>query len=107
MDQPHPGFTQLWMLPGQASNGQPSVQIGIVNDETGTMRYTLVLKRDQETIRHITDIALTRHGTWEETILIVPGSKQTLIEGDLYLTGQATPLYRSVKVWIAPARNGT
>ncbi len=107
LHQPYPGFTQLWMLPSQTGNEQPSVQIGIVNDEVGAMSYTLVLKRDDKTIRRITDIALARHETWEETIPIVPGSKQTLIEGDLYLTGHTTPVYRSVKVWISPASTGT
>jgi uncharacterized membrane protein len=105
--QSYPGFTQLWMLPSQAGDRQPSVQIGIVNDETGTTSYTLVLKSNQKTIRRISDIALARHGTWEETIQIAPGNKRTLIEGDLYVTGQATPVYRSVKVWIRPASDGT
>jgi uncharacterized membrane protein len=107
MHQPYPGFTQLWVLPVQASNGQPGVELGIVNDETSTMSYTLVVKRDQETIRRITGIALPRRGTWEATMLIVRGSEQTFIEGDLYVAGRASSVYRSVKVWISPARNGT
>lgn len=107
VQQPYPGFTQLWMLPAQVGDKQSTVQIGIVNDEVGHMSYTLVVKQNDQTIRRITGISLYRHRQWEETIHFVIGNKQVLVEGDLYRTDQLSVVYRSVKVWLGSSSNGT
>jgi hypothetical protein len=68
--QTGPGFTQLWMVPDPASDGQTSVQLGIANKENGPARYDLQLTVDDQLLTEWPSIMLESGGRWTELVAL-------------------------------------
>lgn len=102
--QPSPGFTQLWILPANASNSKNAVHLGVSNMELTAMEYRLVVSVDGKVVKEWPTIDLNTHGQWEAT-LVIPQTGQTgtaKIEADLYRMDAPKTLYRQVVLWLGP-----
>lgn len=86
-NEPTPGFTQLWMLPGSGD----TVRVGIHNYEHATMQYDLELVADGQTIAVWDSLELASDELWE-TEVAAPGNYVELI---LYNSGER---YRRVSL---------
>jgi hypothetical protein len=80
--QTGPGFTQLWMVPEPASDGQNSVQIGFSNDEQGPTRYDLQLTVDDQLVTEWPSITLDPGGRWTEVVAL-PSQQYNQVEARL------------------------
>lgn len=103
--QPHPGFTQLWMLPSGAA-GSTSVRLGVSSMEQAPVRYRLQVLAGTRVLRRWPDFALKPRDTWTATtILPVVGRGATRVDAVLYRldTGK---LYRHVALWSSGGSRG-
>lgn len=95
VEQPQPGFTQLWILPAEGS----AVAVGVQNREGSDQRYTLRLSADGEALGPGRVIALGDGETFEARLpvpasLTATGSGAT-VQAVLERSGQTEP-YRRV-----------
>lgn len=94
-EQPYPGFTQLWVLPGSDS----SISVGVHNREGSDQRYTLRLSAGGEALGAERAVALADGQTFQVQVrlpasLTMPGSGAT-VEAILERQGESDP-YRRV-----------
>ncbi len=97
--QPHTGFTQLWMLPPAQSEQQCIVHLGIRSFELTSVTYHATLSVNS--VREVVwpSIALVPKQTWEQPILVPTSSTHTTtIEVKLYKGNNSTSVYRQVHV---------
>lgn len=101
--QPHPGFTQLWILPASgAANAKNAVRLGMSNMESKAMRYRLAVNMDGKAVKEWPSIALNPNGKWEAT-LVLPRTGHTgttRVEAMLYRADSPTTIYRDVVLWL-------
>lgn len=100
--QPHPGFTQLWILPAGGANAEDVVHLGVSNMESTAMEYRLDVNVDSKVVKEWPSIDLEPHEKWEATLVLLPtGSAGTArVEADLYRADAPTTIYRHVVLWL-------
>lgn len=97
--QPRPGFTQLWILPGGGTaNAKDSVRLGMSNMESKAMQYRLAVREDGKVVKEWPSIDLKPNEKWEATLMLSPtGDTGTArVEAELYRTDDPTTVYRDV-----------
>ena len=95
LNQPYPGFTQLWLLPAQ----QGTVRLGVKNMESETTNYNLQLEIRGNVIHEWGSIELLPGQEWDVTFKLPPEAEVYPTEAYLYRSGQSTTPYRSVVLW--------
>ncbi|HVU09929.1 MAG TPA: DUF1616 domain-containing protein [Phototrophicaceae bacterium] len=100
LNQPYPGFTQLWMLPADTPN---SVQIGVLNEEGQTVSYWLVVRQGTTPIQAHYDIQIDAGGTWNGIVSLPPtiSNTQEPIEAQLYRADSPNSVYRDVSLSVS------
>ncbi len=99
INQPRPGFTQLWMLPTDTAN---TLQLGVQNEEGKPMHYWLIVQQGGVPIQDGYDIQVGAGEKWEAA-LEVPSVSTAPVEADLYLAEAPDALYRSVTLSLSVA----
>jgi uncharacterized membrane protein len=97
-NQPQPGFTQLWILPGESPD---SVQVGIRNAEQHVMIYRLVILMDGQMLVQWPFIRL-EDGQMVEKSVVIPGQDSTgkQVQAYLYNIDDPETIYRRVDLWL-------
>lgn len=88
--QKYPGYTQLWMSP--VVNNPLRANLGVTNQEGGTLEYRLVLLA-QGKVSDTWNVILANGGTWRRTI---PYTTKSSLTADLYRLPNLTQPYRHV-----------
>jgi uncharacterized membrane protein len=91
--QPHPGFTQLWIMPGSEPH---AAEVGILNAEGSRETYRLRVMRGTAAVAEWT-IVLDSGRRWLRTVEVGPGTAEPL-EARLYRSG-VSEVYRHVWLW--------
>lgn len=97
--QPHAGFTQLWVLPPTPSEQNCTVHLGVHSFEMTPVTYHAILSVN--TVREVVwpSIVLAPNQTWEQPILVPTNTAHTAtIEVKLYKGNNSTSVYRQVHI---------
>ena len=100
-EQVRPGFTQLWMLPGDTPS---SVTVGVRNEERTTESFALVLGVDGEPVAQWSPLVLEPSEEWV-TQAIVPALEEgsaVSAQATLFRVSNLATPYRAVHVWLQP-----
>ena len=99
MQQPHTGFTQLWMLPPTQPESQCIVHLGVHSFELTPVTYSATLSVNA--VREVVwpSIALAPNQTWDQPILVPANSTNTAtVAVKLYKGNNSTSVYRQVHI---------
>jgi len=102
VQQPFPGFTQLWILPADGASTKDSIRLGVSNMELTAMDYNLSVNMDGKVVKVWPSIYLKLNEKWEVT-LVLPHTTLThtaKVEALLYQTKAPTKIYRHVVLWL-------
>ncbi|MDQ2903852.1 MAG: DUF1616 domain-containing protein [Chloroflexota bacterium] len=105
--QPHPGFTQLWMLPAPRTGSTCTVSLGIRSFEAAPVTYSITITANGTPISRWSPIVLAPQQAWEH---VVPVMLHT--EGEIYLQAQLYRLdaresvYRKTNLLLHPLARG-
>jgi len=104
LDQPRPGFTQFWMVPGETP---ASVQIGVKNEEGEAVPYRLVVLQGKTTIQTSYEELLGSGASWTAIISLPAdaGTTSQPIEAQLYRIDKPDSVYRNVTLWVSEANS--
>jgi uncharacterized membrane protein len=99
LNQPRPGFTQLWMIQGETPQ---TAQIGLRNEEGKTVAYWLVVRQGETPIQAYYQVQVDAGGTWT-VVVPLPANVNTQqpIEAQLYRSDQPDSVYRNVTLWVS------
>ncbi|HEV7237304.1 MAG TPA: DUF1616 domain-containing protein [Ktedonobacteraceae bacterium] len=102
--QPHPGFTQLWMLPAAQNGTSSAVNLGIRSFEATTVTYRVTMTMNGQTLRIWPSVVLKPDQTWNQVVPIAPdGTHSLYIEAQLYRLDQPQTVYRNVHLTLHPS----
>lgn len=97
VQQPHPGFTQLWILPSKQTNNSCAVSIGVHSFETTPITYRIVMTINGNQVNAWSSIVLAPQEVWDQSVSIKPGLISSIyIEARLYNVKQPETVYRNV-----------
>ncbi len=100
LNQPRPGFTQLWMT-ADPSNNSSATFLGIRNEEADTLSYNLVVTQGTEVLQDYQSLQLRVGETWQRSVdLSSLTEKNVPVEAVLYRSDKPDEPYRSVKLWL-------
>jgi len=99
-NQPHPGFTQLWVLPGATESTSDTVRFGVKSMEPATTSYILTVTENGTTIHENSNLTLNPNQSWESSIEIAAPPAKTPIKVILYRAQDPNTVYRSVLLWL-------
>lgn len=106
LQQAHPGFTQLWMLPVDGTGLEHTVQLGVSNKESMALDYSLDVSVNGKVVQKWPSIYLRSNEQWETTLTLPRITQAThttgasRIEAMLYRADAPTKVYRNVVLWI-------
>jgi hypothetical protein len=94
--QPRPGFTQLWLLPGEGED----VRLGITNAEDGTIVVRVVVSKGSSVVADVPSVEIARGETWQRSIT-VPGGRagDEPIVARLFRPGAPQAVFREARLW--------
>jgi len=100
--QPHPGFTELWILPAGGANAKNAVSLGVSNMESAMMEYRLAVKVDGKVVKEWLSIDLNPNEKWNVTLQLpqLNLSGAIKVEADLYRANAPASIYRYVVLWL-------
>ncbi len=94
LNQSTPGFTQLWLLPGNTAN---QVRLGFNNEEATTVTYRVQVRVANNIVREWSALTLKPSEKWETTLETLPGqSGGQAMEALLYRVDTPDKIYRRV-----------
>lgn len=96
--EPHPGFTQFWMLPSSQANNSCAILIGVQSFELTPTMYRIVVTINGAQADTWPSIALTPQGEWNRSVLIKSEATtgSMYIEARLYRSDEPDIVYRNV-----------
>jgi uncharacterized membrane protein len=101
--QPHPGFTQLWMLPDAQTGTSNAVRLGVRNFEATGVTYRVTITMNGKLVRTWSSVVLKPEQTWNQVVLIPSSGAHSLyIEAQLYRLDQPQSVYRNVHLTLHP-----
>jgi hypothetical protein len=101
--QPFPGFTQLWILPGQGANELHVIHLGVNNKEASSMSYRLELTMNGALVKIWASMHLASNEQWENAFTLPQSgqNKHIKVEASLYQARAPAQIYRHVVLWLA------
>ncbi len=100
LNQPRPGFTQLWMT-ADPSNNSAATYLGIRNEEADTVTYNLVVTQGTEVLQDYQSLQLKAGEIWQRSVDLTSLSEKSVpVEAVLYRSDKPDVPYRSVKLWL-------
>ena len=98
VQQPHPGFTQLWLLPSNQPNNSCAAQLGIRSFEAAPVRYFVTVTMNGTQVNPKSFISLAPGQEWEKSVPIsLKIVNSVRIEARLYRLDTDT-VYRTVSL---------
>ncbi|GAC1657676.1 MAG: hypothetical protein NVS4B7_03530 [Ktedonobacteraceae bacterium] len=99
VQQPHAGFTQLWMIPAVQTGKSCAVRLGIRSFEPTAVTYRITLETNGTQATPWPSIALAPQQAWQQLLPITPLAANNLyIEARLYRLDKPQTVYRNVHV---------
>ena len=99
VQQPHPDFTQLWLLSSNQPNNSCAVQLGIRSFEAAPVRYFVTVTMNGTQVNPKSFISLAPGQEWEKSVpialKIINGVR---IEARLYRLDKPKTVYRTVSL---------
>ncbi|GAC1683072.1 MAG: hypothetical protein PVS3B3_03580 [Ktedonobacteraceae bacterium] len=96
--QPHAGFTQLWMLPPKTTKGC-TARLGVRSFEPTSTRYQIKVRENGVQVETWTSIVLAPQEEWNR-VLLLPPQYSTSIDVLLYRADKPEQVYREVHMVI-------
>jgi len=97
IQQPHPGFTQLWLLPSNQPNNSCAVQLGIRSFEGAPVSYIVAVTMNGAKININSFISLAPRQEWEKFVPIaLKAVNGVRVEARLYRLDKPNTVYRMV-----------
>lgn len=107
IQQQHPGFTQLWVLPSNQINNGCAVSIGIHSFESTPITFRVVMTNNKSQIIAKSPIILTPQGEWDQVVSIKPSTSNNMyIEVQLYRVDEPGTVYRDVHLTLHSLKGG-
>lgn len=104
--EPHPGFTQLWMLPSKQPTPSCAVNIGIHSFEKDSVTYHAVMTVNSTETMSWSALVLAPNQTWERSISVTLATpKELFVEVKLYRDDKPTEIYREVHLTLTVVSN--
>ena len=95
--QPHPGFTQLWMLPAVQAGKSCGVHLGVRSLESTSVTYRITVTVSGAPAITWPSVVLAPQEEWNRLVVIPPtATEEVHIEGQLYRLDKPTAVYREV-----------
>jgi uncharacterized membrane protein len=95
--QPHPGFTQLWMIPPTRGDKNCAVRLGVRSFESEAVRYRIQVTENQEAIASWPSIVLAPQQEWISRVpIITKTADKVYIEARLYSSDKPASVYQQV-----------
>jgi uncharacterized membrane protein len=101
VQQPHPGFTQFWMLPSNQPNNSCAAQLGIRNFEATAIRYSVVMIINGAKVNTESFISLAPGQQWEKLVPITLTVSDIHVEARLYRSDKPKTDYRTVSLTLS------
>ena len=102
--QPHPGFTQLWMLPVAPTGTSSAVRLGVRSFEDTTVTYRITITMNGQVVRAWSSVSLQPEQTWNQVVqLPTSGTHSLYIEAQLYRLDHPQTVYRNVHLTVHPS----
>jgi len=99
IQQPHTGFTQLWMLPAGQVGKSCAVHLGVRSFETTSVTYRITMTLNGAQKNPWSSITLDTQQEWERLVPISPGGTSNVyVEAQLYRSDKPEAAYRKVHV---------
>jgi len=97
--QPHAGFTQLWMLPSVQARKSCAVRLGVRSFESTSVTYRIVLSVNGVQIMAWPSVVLAPQEQWNQLVPIASGATGSVyVELRLYKLDKPQIVYREVHV---------
>jgi uncharacterized membrane protein len=97
-NQPRPGFTELWLLPGSSAS---SLTVGLSNHELAGETYVLDLTADDVPLASWDPLRLARGETWTSFVEIPQDGRSSMsVTATLIRASDRATVYREVSIQI-------
>lgn len=105
-EQPHPGFTQLWMLSSPQDN-KCAVRLGVRSFEATSVTYRVVMTINDTQVGEWSPVALVPQEEWDRLVPISFGpTGSAYIEVKLYRLDKPEAIYRDVHMTLNSLETG-
>jgi uncharacterized membrane protein len=95
--QPHPGFTQLWMLPSVQAEKSCAVRLGVRSFESTSVTYRIVMTMNGTQVMTEPSVVLAPQGEWDRLVPVtLTTAGNAYIEVRLYRLDRPETVYREV-----------
>jgi uncharacterized membrane protein len=102
IQQSHPGFTQLWLLPSNQSDNSCAVQLGVRSFEGTPLEYFVAMSMNGTQVNPKSFISLAPGQAWEKSVPITLKIVHDVrIEARLYRLDEPNTVYRTVSLTLA------
>jgi uncharacterized membrane protein len=99
--QPHPGFTQLWMLPATQNGQGCAVRLGIQSSESTSVNYRVVMTTNGSQATTWPSVVLAPQQEWNRLVPVTVGTTgSTFVEVQLYRLDKPLSVYRQVHLTV-------
>ncbi|GAC1622601.1 MAG: hypothetical protein NVS4B7_14060 [Ktedonobacteraceae bacterium] len=106
--QPHPGFTQFWMLPTVRASTNCAVQFGVRSYEGTPVTYRVTMTMNGQLLHRWSPVVLKPEQTWNQIVPVTPGTAHSIyLEARLYRLDQPQSVYRNVHLTLYNASGST
>ena len=105
--RPHPGFTNLWIVPATQNGNTCAVSIGVQSFELAPTTYRVVVTGNKDQLANWTPIALVPNQQWAQLEPIAVGNTTSMvILVQLYRLDQPSIVYRHTNLTLYVASKG-
>ncbi len=105
--QPHPGFTQLWMLPPVQSEKNCAVRLGVHSFEATPVTYRITMTTNGAHGATWSSISLAPQQEWKRSVPItLSTTHQAYVEVQLYRLDKPETVYRKVNLLLHSSGGG-
>ncbi len=98
--QPHPGFTQLWLLPNGEEQKSCALRLGVHNFESTPMKYKVVLSVQGGSMKTWSPVILASQQEWNVTETLAAASTDASVQLQLYRLDKPQSVYREAHVML-------
>ena len=103
VQQPHPGFTQLWILPAKQTNKSSAISIGVHSFEATSVTYRVTMTINGSLVETWPSIILMPEHEWNLLVPLNPGKTDNMyVAIQLYRLDNPGIVYRKVSLLLHP-----
>jgi len=106
--QPHPGFTQLWILPSTQTDNTCAIELGVHSFETTPVKYRITMTANSVQVNIWSSVDLAPQEEWNRLVPVSPISANNVnVEVRLYKSDKPEIIYREVHMTLNVLREST